>query len=241
MDIETPFTHETVRQAEQNGEATYLHRPERLKTIKEQLGFYPQSNEEMARVISLMGREGQFNPVLVHLDEIYKHQRKVGADAPRALRSVVRSFGEYAGNALNERSYMETFSTYMDELRPNPLTRFDALFPAEAWKDNGTMRAVFTSLGRYVETTNFVEDAGDDTLGKKELIDYTTGDERVQHITDTLGALRISSVQRTARAVSTHQENRFTFWMDQLELSKRHLFARELASEALKELTDAYR
>ncbi len=101
MTLDTPSFQEAISHLEERGEL-FLEQPERLKVIKEQLAFYPQSNDEATRIVTLIGRGGQEYPTLRHLDEEYAHQRKAHADAPAAVRSIVHQFEDYAGNAVNE-------------------------------------------------------------------------------------------------------------------------------------------
>ncbi len=236
MTAEIISIQDAIDQIEKDGRISVLSRPERVKAIKEQAGFYPQSNEEASRATTLIGREGQSNPTLRHLDEVYAHQRRYKADAPEALRSVVRSFEEYAGNAVNELYYTESFLESMNALAPHNLASFATIFPTEDWEHDNTTIATFTAMTRYLETEQFAETENDDRLGKRELIDYTSGEQRIERIIDTLGVLRATSLQRTARAVKTNQEHRFDFWVDKLEASRRHLFVRDIAGVALEEL-----
>lgn len=213
-----------------------LNRPARIKVIKEQFGFYPQNNDELSRIIALVGRSLQANPVLTHFDEVYKHQRSAHADAPAALRSMVRLFESYAGNALDERLYMEAFLDFVSQARPNQFSGFTTVFPTESWENDGTMRATFTAVARYIETEHFAETEEGDSLAKDNLIDELSGPDRVSHIVQTLGALRVSSLERTAKAIQVSQEKRFAFWVDKLELSRAHFFARDVAAVALNNL-----
>lgn len=213
-----------------------LDRPARIKAVKEHLGFYPQNNKELSRIVTLLGRASHTNSVLAHLDEVYKHQRDAQADAPAALRSIIRSFEEYAGNALNERSYMETFLGFISSANPSRLSGFTTVFPTENWESDGTMRATFTALTRHIETEHFAETEEKDSLAKDNLIDNLAEADRVQRIIETLGPLRISSLERTAQAVDICQEKRFTFWVDKLKASRSHFFSRQAASIALREL-----
>jgi len=216
--------------------SSILSRPERVKAIKEHLGFYPQSNDEASRVTGLIGREDQSYPVLRHLDEVYKHQRTAGADAPGAIRSLVRGFETYAGNAVNELHYMDTFLGELSQINPNNRAGFTSIFPVDDWRYDNTQIAAFTSMSRYLETDHFAETETDDRLGKRQLIDLTSGEARVERIVENLQVLRASNLKKVATAVEHNQQNRLAFWTEQLEASKKHLFARNVASAALSEI-----
>ena len=235
--MSAPIESESHASTPERSPLTVLTRPERVKALKAELGFYPHSNEEMGRIINLMGRDGQQNPALRHLDEIYAHQRTHKADAPEALRSVVRGFEEYAGNALNEIEYMDGFSKLLQQTKPNQLSGFGTVFPTPEWEHDGTLRATFTAMARYIETSALAETEEGDRLGKRELIDLTSGKDRIARINETLGGLRISSLEKTAQAVATSQAHRLEYWTGQLEASRQHFFVREAASIALQELS----
>jgi hypothetical protein len=225
---------EPISRPEQKDDS-FLSRAERVRTIKDTFGFYPQSSTEMSQATALIGREGQPYPVLSYLSEIYQHQRKAGADAPRAVRSLVRSFDEYAGNAVNEAQYMELLHDQLSVQDVNNRTGFRTLFPIEDWQYDATEIATFSVVSRHLETSHFAETGTDDRLGKHR-IDLTAGNERIDRIRENLDVLRIADLKRLAVSIQANQENRLEFWIEQLEASKRHLFARDVAEVALAEL-----
>ena len=234
------MTSERVNKTEQvydrRSEVSAFSRPARIKAVKEHLGFYPQNNDELSSIIAIVGRSPRERPVLSYLDEVYKHQLDAGADAPATLRLVVHSFEDYAGNAIDERSYAEGLLATIRASDPNLLTGFTRLFPTENWENDHTLRATFTALARYIQTGQFAEAGEIDSLVKENLIDETTGYDRVGRIIGTLGLLRVSSLKRTAAAMRDSQEKRFAFWADKLEASKSHLFVRDIADAALRNL-----
>lgn len=234
-----------IRGAEQPTELiekkTYVGRPERLRTLSHELGFYPHNNDEASRAMGLLGRSETEFPALTYLNEIAIRSRKENANGPSALRAVVHKFDEYAGNALNELTYTENLIESLQEKTPSNFSSFATLFPLEDWKNDGTMKAAFTALTRHIETREFVENEGDDSLGKRHLVDYTMGEERENRIISTLSKVRAGELNRTAEAVRASEENRFSFWVEQLEVSRRHLFARETATIALQSLIEAQR
>lgn len=236
MSVDALMNADIAPRLEVEDEISFMQRPEKIKTIKNKLGFYPQSNEEASRAMALIGHEVENYPALMYLNEIYIHQRKYDADAPRTIRSVVRGFEEYAGNAINEWYYMDGLLQQLALRNPNSRTGFTTLFPDEDWQHDKTQIAIFSAMSRYLETDRFADTEENDRLNKKQLIDYTSGDERIVRIKDNLNGLRASSIKGIAHAIQGTQEDRFNFWTDQLEVSTRHLFARDAAMVALEEL-----
>ena len=125
---------------------------------------------------------------------------------------------------------------FISQARPNRFSGFTTVFPTENWENDGTMRATFTVFARYIETEHFAETEEGDSLTKDNLIDELPGPEQVNHILQTLGPLRLSSLERTAKAIQVSQRKRFDFWVDKLESSRAHFFAREVATVALNNL-----
>lgn len=236
MSFDTHAPLEKFSRQEHVDESSFLGRAERLKHIKEQLGFYPQSNEETSRITALLGSGEEF-ATLRHLNEVYVHQRRFEADAPRAVRSVVRSFEDYAGNAVNEGYYMQLLLDQLLAVHPNNRTGFKSLFPNEDWRYDTTQIAIFSAMSRYLETDRFAETEDDDRLGKQKLLDQTMGEERFERLHENLDGLRASDIKRIALGIRTNQNNRFEYWTTQLEASKKHLFARDVATVALENLT----
>ena len=230
---------DTEQASEVLNKKEYIGKPDRIKTIKEELGFYPHSNDEASRVMGLLGRSEQAYPALSYLNEIAVHQRKFSTNIPGALRAVVHKFDEYAGNALNEVSYMDTFIHQFKERSPNNFASFSTILPLPEWQHDSGVKAALTAIARHIETREFAENEGNDSLGKRDLIDYTLGEDREARIISTLSKTRAGNLIRTAEAVRSSQENRFAFWMEQLDVSRRHLFARETATIALRSLTEA--
>lgn len=228
----------STKRAEDEKSETLLGRPERLFLIKDQLGFYPHSNDEASRITSLITKQGQFK-ALAHLNEVYIHQRRAGSDAPATLRLIVHKFDEYAGNALNEGEYMKAFTQQFDYADADSSAHFTEIFPVASWEHDGIMRAAFTAMGRHLETEAFAVRGMHDKLGKRDLIDYTAGDERIERILEALGGCDGASLEALSAAVGQSEEKRLEFWMKQLETSKKHWFVREVATRALENLIDA--
>ena len=229
---------ERITRLETKGELSSLSRSERLQMIHRELGFYPQSNDEASDAEALMGQADQAFPTLQYLNIISAHQHKYEADASKSVRAIVHTFGDYAGNAMNEAFYMEQFIERLSDMKPNNFTSFANLYPTSEWRYDNNQIAAFTAMTRYLEIDHFVNDGVNDTLGKQHLLDLTQGEERFERIIESLGVLRASSLENTAKAVQKNQNARFDYWYGHLEASTRHLFARDVAMTALNELND---
>jgi len=222
-------------------ELSFLERPERLVTIKNHLGFYPQSNNEASRITALIGHEDKNHQALTHLNEVSIHQYKAGASASEAVRSIVRSFEGYAGSAVNELYYMDSFLTDDLVIRANNRTGFTTLFPLEEWRYDNAQIAAFSAMSRFRETQRYAETEKDGRMGNRTLIDATSGEERLERIIENLGGLRVSELKRIADTLKDGQIKRLDFWIEQLEGSKKHYFARDVSELALKELVSISR
>lgn len=232
-------------------EGEYTERPfgnqARLLAVKDRLGFYPQTHTELSTTINLMGREGHPNPVLAHLNEIAIHQHKIhrkkqtdAAGSAETLRRIVHNFEDYAANAVNESHSVELFVDAVGSMQINPRRGFVSAFPTSDWRYDGNLRAAFTALTRQVETAEYAHSHPDapSPLGDKKLIDMTTNEDRVVRIEDALKSYRVNDLLKLSEAVQESQENRLSFWIAQLEGAKSHIFARNVAVDALAHLRE---
>lgn len=229
---------DSIDSVERQGAISFLSQAERTKAIFEQLGFFPQSNDEASRIMTLIGRGEAENPVRTHLDEVARHQYSAKANARAAVESITQRFADYAGNAADEKYLVQSFIKRQADAELANFTSFATAYPVDEWHDDATLKATFTAMSRYLDTEIFTETARPDTPGKYKLIDNTVNEDRTAHIVSTLGALRVSSLTSLAKALEVNQENRLAFWSEKLVESQQHAFATKIAEVALQDLFD---
>lgn len=234
-----PFPSPEKQESESN-EVKYISRPERIAFIKAELSFYPHDNDEASRALSLAGHAHRPFPVLAHFNKVSQHQRRYNVSERDALRGIVHKFDSYAGNALNEIGYLEQLEGVVAAIEPHPFSTFHTTFPREDWQFDNDLKASFTALTRYRETDAFVTHGADDRLGKRALIDATSGEKRIERIVDALDDVRMGSFKEMTEVVKQDQIHRLEYWTARLEESSRHMHVRDIATVALEDLRRDY-
>ena len=219
-------------------DASFLDHPERLRSIKELFGFYPHSSEEATRVEQIVRRSDRQFPTLTYLDETFARNHQAKRNAPAALSAIVSGFESYIGNSVDEISHMDLFLDRLRDWNEDDQTGFNTSFPRNEWQNDGTLRATFTSMTRFLETDAFVETGQGDKAGKQSRIEATSGDERLDRISESLGVMRLGHLKGIARSVIDEQEHRQAFWLPHLQESTRHFAVRDQANQALQSLKD---
>lgn len=213
---------------------------ERLVQVDEFEGFYPHSNDELSRVITMQGNADTDKRALIHLDEVYAHQRKADTESPSdALKSIVRTFETYANNSAVEAGMLGMLKRELIQASDKKKAlSFKNVKNMEGWKDQETTKRGLMIVSRYLETKDFAENDGQDMLGKNKIIDKASNkDER---ITNIINDLRVSTIEDAIDAIITQEAHRYEYWLARLRESAKHYFVRGQAYDAIEKLESKY-
>lgn len=223
-------------------------RKERLTQLREDEGFYPQNNREFNRMILTLGDSE--NRALKHLDEVYVHRvnevrqkQETGKldkdisprdEATKTLRSIVHEFKGYASDARALRSFVRELDRRIVDSGATNFTLFENIPQLKDWKGEDGTRRVFTTIAKYIEMQNFIEEDGPDLLGKKAIIDNDKN--KAERIEGLIGGLRTNEVRKYIKSIREEQDARFDYWTKRIEEATKHLYVRGQGFRALRDL-----
>ncbi len=209
----------------------------RLNILGENYGFYPTSLAESTRAHMIIPFLEEPGKTAKHLNEVLIRSKR----DPRAVRSVVRTFGDYAIDAKVRTARLEDFRQEVEltnphirveqaeEAREHPglidvLQFHDILLAAESG-DSGALRSKeVVKDGVKKQRTNYELDICNDAL--------------ITVLTDPLQRIRIIDARdMAADAISSHTV-RNEFWIERLVESRIHAVARPIAESLLAELVE---
>lgn len=239
-----------------------LERVERLVYLKENEGFYPQSNQEFNRMMLMSGDATGNLRALTHLNAVYLHQVAIfrtkeqkeaeqqkqsraeiaettkkltpNEEGQRALRAIVREFEDYAKNAVSERFFVNELKQRIERMDIGNFTAFKNLPNMKDWKDEEGTRRALTLLAKHLEIEAYLGENDRDPLSKKTRID--TAPDKDGRIMEKIGNMRVTDLRRVSSAVASEQTQRFIYWTERLQEATRHSYVRGQGFGALRSL-----
>lgn len=209
----------------------------RLIIMGSEYGFLPTSLGELNRahmIIPFLDTPGK---TAKHLNEVLINRNR---DA-RAVRSVVRTLGEYALDAQERRARLESFRH--DTELANPYLRVEVV--EEACQHPGLVDAL-----QFHEIKQAAIIGKSDPLRSKEVVrdgkrhrrtNYELdicNDALISILTDSLQQKEIREVRSlVGNAIDSHAA-RATFWTQRLQESRSHSVARPVADALLTQLSN---
>lgn len=221
--------------------ADQASRAERLGTIFENYGFYPETPRELNEAFTLAGYGDDRYAVNRHLGEIYAHQNNEKTkteDPAAAVRSVTSGYVGYARAAKANVHFARESWIALNENR-GLITNFTSLANTPGFVkpyDEASARG-YGQLVRFHDLSDYrnLVEKGIDPLR----INYTlkhpdaVASERIAAV---LSDVRYNEGLRLAAVTGKAQEKRFIFWIEQLRNAQKHMIAGPIAAVALKRL-----
>ena len=216
-------------------------RAERLASIFENYGFYPESLEELTRATALQGFGHVSHPAVSHLGEVFIHQSKPTTetnDPAAAVRSVTRTMANYALGAKSNMHFAREAYRILLEAVPHTsnLTTLANITELVDRHIDGSSRQC-GQIVRHHDLSTY-----DDRLaeGVEPLkLNYTAKHPdgvTKSRLDSVLGSLRLYQGIDLARATLEDQFNRYKYWRSQLEDATNHPYARAIAQETVEKL-----
>lgn len=237
-----PLTSEaTLFDVEKRLSPDQASRAERLETIFDNYGFYPETPRELNEAFALTGYGDDPHAVNRHLAEIYNHQNSEKTkteDPAAAVRSVTSGYIGFASTAKANIHFAHESWLSLNENR-GLTANFTSLAktPGFVNPDDEASARGYGQLVRFHDLSNYSKlvSEGIDPLG----INYTLRHPDAlasERLATVLSSLRFNEGLKLAGATGKAQEKRFIFWIEQLSNAQKHMVAGPVARVALKRL-----
>jgi|GEM_PF-3653078 len=236
-----PTPEATLFDVEKRPPPDRANRAERLDTIFDNYGFYPETPRELNEAFALTGYGDDPHAVNRHLAEIYNHQNSEKTkteDPAAAVRSVTSGYIGFASTAKANIHFARESWVALNENR-GLISNFTSLAktPGFVNPDDEASARGYGQLVRFHDLSNYsnLVSEGIDPLS----INYTLRHPDAlasERLATVLSSVRFTEGLKLAVATGKAQEQRFKFWTEQLRSAQRHMIARPLATTALKKL-----
>ena len=212
--------------------ASHITFPDRLKIVKDEVGFYPHSPSEAWLAARLLRYSGTQEGAAGYLNSIAVfHQRNNQPNTIQsgAIRSQTHTMAEFAEDAANKLSQLCQYGEVFHEDNRYAGDTFGEAYLRDTWYDDPNLRALLTPVAEYVELQQFIA-APNDTIRLAE----TAKNERTLRIKMALGTMPVDAVAELAAEVQDSEAHRFEYWVQRLTEAWGHSYARDVAKAALE-------
>jgi len=213
-----------------------------LIMLHEGNGFYPHEHVEKNSLLAIAGRSTEYeHPVLAYLNQIKVHQRNNEVKDPiEALRSKLKSFGDYAKQADVEKKFGFIFKNAQTERGYDDDRLVSDSLSVNDFRGDILTRRTLTTLARIHETELFIEDKAPNPLGARSGVDSLKDHERDNRIMELLGDMKFSELMSLNARMMLEEGRRFEYWHTQVGEIVRHKAIHEEASQLLARLDELH-
>jgi hypothetical protein len=257
-DVSTPYVMpkavlEALHAAPDSAEQRKILRRDKQRFIKEKKGFYGLTNKEINKIDIFNRVSDDPASMLKFMDTIYANHRNQQAMETwmtvgeyvstkhipsNNLRDMVSRYDEYAKDALTRINHVDFISRAIDD-KVDYLVLFQDAFPVNDWmQDYPDQRAAFIDLANFIATKQFVGGGPNDYVTKRARTKKpSSAAEEITWIMEKLGNKNLVEIKAISDEYKIDQINRFEYWRKILDLTRQHLFTRNISETALSRLS----
>ncbi|TAL14110.1 hypothetical protein EPN95_03835 [Patescibacteria group bacterium] len=221
----------------------FLHR-NRLNDALQLHGFLPQSNKEAYKIKQFDRLKNDPAEILKWMDMTNESNRRWEApkgkvaNPKQRLDELVGRFIEYANDADGNNESADFVLGAIDE-KTDETTLFKDSFPPNEWfRDYPDQLEPFTKLVEFLQTEDFIQSGRVDNITKKARAKQTpTQEQLIDAVMERLGDLPLTKVAEIADRYKMDQTNRYAYWKQIIEATRKHSMTVSIADRALSQLS----